>query len=74
MKYESDVLDTEVHPQLSGTFSGLFSAAIVKMNGIAGKPGWAWIFILVYFAILFFLFFTVLNPFHTGRIAFCSRR
>ncbi|KAF8817606.1 MFS general substrate transporter [Phlegmacium glaucopus] len=31
---------------LSGAFSGLLAAAIVKMNGIGGRPGWAWIFIL----------------------------
>uniref|UniRef100_A0A0W0G0X2 Major facilitator superfamily (MFS) profile domain-containing protein n=1 Tax=Moniliophthora roreri TaxID=221103 RepID=A0A0W0G0X2_MONRR len=31
---------------LSGAFSGLLAAAIVKMDGIGGKPGWAWIFIL----------------------------
>lgn len=32
---------------LSGAFSGLLAAAIDQMNGIGGKPGWAWIFILV---------------------------
>ncbi|KAI6116694.1 major facilitator superfamily domain-containing protein [Pisolithus croceorrhizus] len=31
---------------LTGAFSGLLAAAITKMNGIGGKPGWAWIFIL----------------------------
>ncbi|KAF5377027.1 hypothetical protein D9757_007751 [Collybiopsis confluens] len=31
---------------LSGAFSGLLAAAIVKMNGIGGRPGWAYIFIL----------------------------
>ncbi|CAL1707482.1 unnamed protein product [Somion occarium] len=31
---------------LSGAFSGLLAAAIQNMNGIGGKPGWAWIFIL----------------------------
>jgi len=34
-------------PQLSGAFSGLLAAAIQKMDGVGGKPGWAWIFILV---------------------------
>jgi sugar phosphate permease len=29
--------------QLSG---GLLATAIENMNGVAGKPGWAWIFIL----------------------------
>lgn len=32
---------------LSGAFSGLLAAAIQNMHGIGGKPGWAWIFILV---------------------------
>jgi len=31
---------------LSGAFSGLLSAAIENMNGVGGRPGWAWIFIL----------------------------
>jgi len=32
---------------LSGAFSGLLAAAIINMDGIKGKPGWSWIFILV---------------------------
>lgn len=32
---------------LAGAFSGLLAAAISHMNGDRGKPGWAWIFILV---------------------------
>ncbi|ORY87451.1 major facilitator superfamily domain-containing protein [Leucosporidium creatinivorum] len=31
---------------LSGAFSGLLAAAIVKMDGVGGKQGWCWIFIL----------------------------
>lgn len=31
---------------LSGAFSGLLAAAIQNMDGIGGRPGWAWIFIL----------------------------
>ncbi|KAH8676100.1 major facilitator superfamily domain-containing protein [Xylariales sp. PMI_506] len=31
---------------LSGSFGGLLAAAIQKMDGLSGKPGWAWIFIL----------------------------
>ncbi|KAE8355470.1 major facilitator superfamily domain-containing protein [Aspergillus coremiiformis] len=31
---------------LAGSFGGLLAAAIAKMNGIGGKDGWAWIFIL----------------------------
>lgn len=30
-----------------GAFSGLLAAAIGQMNGIRGRPGWAWIFIIV---------------------------
>jgi MFS family permease len=32
---------------LAGAFSGLLAAAIEKMDGVRGLPGWAWIFILV---------------------------
>ncbi|KAJ8518096.1 hypothetical protein ONZ45_g4779 [Pleurotus djamor] len=31
---------------LAGAFSGLLAAAIMKMDGIGNRPGWAWIFIL----------------------------
>ncbi|OCH86142.1 MFS general substrate transporter [Obba rivulosa] len=31
---------------LAGAFSGLLAAAIVKMEGVGGKHGWSWIFIL----------------------------
>lgn len=31
---------------LSGAFSGLLAAAIINMDGIQGKAGWSWIFIL----------------------------
>ncbi|KLO13815.1 MFS general substrate transporter [Schizopora paradoxa] len=31
---------------LSGAFSGLLAAAIENMDGLRGRPGWAWIFIL----------------------------
>ncbi|RSL55222.1 hypothetical protein CEP54_009479 [Fusarium duplospermum] len=31
---------------LAGSFGGLLAAAIAKMDGIGGKPGWAWIFII----------------------------
>ncbi|KLO13925.1 MFS general substrate transporter [Schizopora paradoxa] len=31
---------------IAGAFGGLLAAAISNMNGIAGKPGWSWIFIL----------------------------
>jgi hypothetical protein len=31
---------------LAGSFGGLLAFAIAKMNGLGGKSGWAWIFIL----------------------------
>ncbi|THG94934.1 hypothetical protein EW026_g6627 [Hermanssonia centrifuga] len=31
---------------VAGAFSGLLAAAISNMDGVGGKPGWAWIFIL----------------------------
>lgn len=31
---------------LAGSFGGLLAAAITKMSGIGGKPGWSWIFII----------------------------
>ncbi|OQD83844.1 hypothetical protein PENANT_c015G03758 [Penicillium antarcticum] len=31
---------------LAGSFGGLLAAAIAKMDGVGGKPGWSWIFIL----------------------------
>ncbi|KAI5303339.1 hypothetical protein KEM56_007655, partial [Ascosphaera pollenicola] len=30
----------------SGSFGGLLAAAITQMDGVGGKPGWAWIFII----------------------------
>lgn len=30
----------------SGAFGGLLAAAISNMDGVGGKPGWAWIFII----------------------------
>ena len=40
---------TEGHSQFSGAISGLLAAAIENMDGIGGRPGWAWIFIVVRF-------------------------
>ena len=31
---------------LSGAFSGLLAFGIVNMDGVGGRPGWAWIFLL----------------------------
>lgn len=33
---------------VAGSFGGLLAAAISKMHGIGGKPGWAWIFVSRY--------------------------
>jgi sugar phosphate permease len=38
---------------LAGSFGGLLAAAIALMNGIGGRPGWAWIFILEGLATVF---------------------
>ncbi|KEF51441.1 uncharacterized protein A1O9_12590 [Exophiala aquamarina CBS 119918] len=31
---------------IAGSFGGLLAAAISKIHGVGGRPGWAWIFIL----------------------------
>lgn len=31
---------------ISGSFGGLLAAAIQNMNGLGGRPGWSWIFII----------------------------
>ena len=31
----------------ASAFSGLLAAAIIHMDGVGGRPGWAWVFILV---------------------------
>ncbi|KKP05775.1 hypothetical protein THAR02_02149 [Trichoderma harzianum] len=31
---------------IAGSFGGLLAVTITKMDGIGGKPGWAWIFII----------------------------
>ncbi|KAH1494184.1 hypothetical protein LV164_006794 [Aspergillus fumigatus] len=31
---------------LAGSFGGLLAAAIAQMDGVGGRPGWSWIFIL----------------------------
>lgn len=38
---------------VAGSFGGLLAAAIAKMDGVGGKPGWAWIFILEGIATIF---------------------
>lgn len=58
---------------LSGAFSGLLAAAIENMNGMRGRPGWAWIFILV--CLTYFIPSIRLNFFNIlGRSFHCPRR
>ncbi|KAK5957981.1 hypothetical protein OHC33_001171 [Knufia fluminis] len=38
---------------LAGSFGGLLAAAIAQMDGVGGKPGWAWIFIIEGIATMF---------------------
>merc|ERR1712070_928451 len=38
---------------LAGSFGGLLAAAIATMDGVGGKPGWAWIFIIEGLATMF---------------------
>lgn len=45
----------------SGSFGGLLAAAITNLDGLGGRPGWAWIFIIegvitVGFGLLSFFF------------------
>jgi MFS family permease len=34
---------------ISGSFGGLLAAAIAKMKGVGGLPGWAWIFVSTFY-------------------------
>ena len=63
-------LGTEAHLKLSGAFSGLLAAAIENMDGIGGRPGWVWIFILVGFYNNVFPFQS--SSFSIGRIVYGS--
>ena len=38
---------------VAGSFGGLLAAAIAQMDGVGGRPGWAWIFILEGIATVF---------------------
>lgn len=38
---------------LAGSFGGLLAAALTRMDGLAGKPGWAWIFLIEGLATVF---------------------
>ncbi|KAI0765788.1 MFS general substrate transporter [Irpex lacteus] len=60
-------------PTIAGAFSGLLASAILNMDGIGGKPGWAWVFILEGLATVLFgvLAFFIL-PRTPSHIAFLS--
>ncbi|KAJ8502571.1 hypothetical protein ONZ45_g11634 [Pleurotus djamor] len=45
---------------LAGAFSGLLAAGIMEMDGISGRPGWSWIFILEGLFTVAFGFFSFL--------------
>ncbi|KAG6895246.1 hypothetical protein C0995_012981, partial [Termitomyces sp. Mi166 len=48
---------------LQGAFSGLLAYAIVRMHGVGGRPGWAWIFIIEgLFSVAFGLFAFIALP------------
>ncbi|KAH7145986.1 major facilitator superfamily transporter [Dactylonectria macrodidyma] len=49
----------------AGAFGGLLARGIVEMDGVSGKPGWAWIFILEGLATLVITFaaFFVMNDY-----------
>lgn len=50
---------------LAGSFGGLLAAAIAKMDGIGGKSGWAWIFIIEGIATVFVRTFSNLHGIYT---------
>ncbi|KAI6045724.1 MFS general substrate transporter [Pisolithus marmoratus] len=58
---------------LTGAFSGLLAAVITKMDGIGGKPGWAWIFILEgLFTVVFGIFSFFILPRSPETVRFLS--
>ncbi|KAI0337405.1 MFS general substrate transporter [Trametopsis cervina] len=62
-----------VATSLAGAFSGLLASAIIHMDGVGGKPGWAWIFILEgLFTFLFGICAFFLLPRKPASLAFLS--
>jgi MFS family permease len=62
---------------LSGAFSGLLAFAIEKMDGIGGRAGWQWIFILeglAPIAVSFSLYFLLPDKPETARFLTKSER
>ncbi|KAI2619308.1 MFS general substrate transporter [Hypoxylon sp. NC1633] len=59
-----------VSAALSGSFGGLFSYALLKMNGIAGLEGWRWLYIIEGVASCFvalFIAYALPDNFETAR-------
>ncbi|TFK91202.1 MFS general substrate transporter [Polyporus arcularius HHB13444] len=56
----------------ASAFSGLLSAAIIHMDGIANKPGWAWIFLLegLFIVVIALLAFFLLPDSPTTALSF----
>ncbi|KFY58456.1 hypothetical protein V496_06138 [Pseudogymnoascus sp. VKM F-4515 (FW-2607)] len=55
---------------LSGAFGGLFAFALLKMDGIAGLPGWRWLFIIEGCAsvlVSIIIYFVLPDNFETAR-------
>ncbi|KAI0690801.1 MFS general substrate transporter [Cytidiella melzeri] len=62
-----------VSTTLAGAFSGLLASAIVHMDGVGHKPGWAWIFILEgLFTVLFGLLSFFVLPRTHAHVAFLT--
>jgi hypothetical protein len=58
---------------LSGAFSGILAYGIIRMDGMAGRPGWAWIFILEgLFTVIFGLCSYFLLPRSPSQARFLS--
>ncbi|KAL4263473.1 MFS transporter superfamily protein [Pleurotus pulmonarius] len=58
---------------LAGAFSGLLAAAILHMDGIGGKRGWAWIFILEgLFTVIFGIISFFIIPESVGQCTLLS--
>ncbi|KAF8062397.1 major facilitator superfamily domain-containing protein [Lyophyllum atratum] len=58
---------------LSGAFSGLLAFAIINMDGIGGRPGWAWIFFLEgLFTVVFGVISFFLLPRSVNRTRFLT--
>ncbi|KAG6855414.1 hypothetical protein H0H87_003314 [Tephrocybe sp. NHM501043] len=58
---------------LSGAFGGLLAFGILKMDGVGGKPGWAWLFFLEgMFSVVFGVLSFFLLPRSVERATFLA--